>query len=218
MKTQGKAQTLKQPLTDGEQRSSEKPDSPSQFEWKEINYVLHKGNKQVLFDAFGTVKKGEICALIGSSGAGKTTLLNVLAHKIKSNTGRVTGEFSFDGIKIKTAEELKRFAAYLRQDDFFHPNMTPRQVLQFALDLTSTIPQVQKKLKIEDTLAQLNLSKCADSRVVLHNIRLGTLNPKVYRAVRKDGFQWLSSSSVIQPSFFWMSQPQASTLSVLFSW
>lgn len=168
MKSQGRDRNLKQALVDGESRTSEKPDTPAQFEWKEINYVLHKQSKQVLFDAFGTVKKGEICALIGSSGAGKTTLLNVLAHKIKASTGKVTGEFSFDGIRIKHGEDLKRFAAYLRQDDFFHPNMTPREVLQFALDLTSTAPQAEKKLKIEETLAQLNLSKCADSRVALH--------------------------------------------------
>lgn len=168
MKSQARDGTLKQALVDGEPRISEKPNTPGQFEWKEINYVLHKQSKQVLFDAFGTVKKGEICALIGSSGAGKTTLLNVLAHKIKTSTGKVTGEFSFDGIRIKQGEDLKRFAAYLRQDDFFHPNMTPREVLQFALDLTSTAPQAEKKLKIEETLGQLNLSKCADSRVEPH--------------------------------------------------
>lgn len=207
-----------QPLVNGEQRPSEKPESPSQFEWKEINYVLHKDNKQVLFDSFGTVKKGEICALIGSSGAGKTTLLNVLAQKIKSNTGKVTGELSFDGIKIKNAEDLKRFSAYLRQDDFFHPNMTPREVLQFALDLTSTIPQAQKKLKIEETLAQLNLNKCADSRVKIHKYRLGTLNLKVYLVARKDDYQWLSNSSVNQRFYFWMSRHQDLTLSVLFWW
>ncbi len=202
MKSEGKQNTLKQGLVDGEQTKSEKPESPSQFEWKEINYVLHKDNKQVLFDAFGTVKKGEICALIGSSGAGKTTLLNVLAQKIKSKIGKVSGEFSFDGIKIKTAEELKRFAAYLRQDDFFHPNMTPREVLQFALDLTSTISQDLKKAKIEDTLAQLNLTKCADSRVMVLKCRLGTLNQKVFQAARKDGSPWLWSLLVIQQFYF----------------
>jgi ABC-type multidrug transport system ATPase subunit len=202
MKSQQNQGGLTEGLVNPEPRNSEKPESPSQFEWKEINYVLHNGKKQVLFDAFGTVKKGEICALIGSSGAGKTTLLNVLAHKIKSSTGKVTGEFSFDGIKIKAAGDLKRFASYLRQEDFFHPTMTPREVLKFALDMTSSMPKEQKLAKIEETLGQLNLMKCADSPVVVCLSRSETLNPKGFLEVRKDVFPWRSSLSGIQLFYF----------------
>lgn len=138
---------------------------PTVFEWKHLNYVLKSNKKQVLYDAFGTVRKGEITALIGSSGAGKSTLLNVLAHKIHSNTGKVTGMICFDGKQIPHANELKKYSSYLRQEDIFHVNLTPRQVLSFSLSMTSNESTAIKNKKINETLRQLNLEKCADSRI-----------------------------------------------------
>ena len=138
---------------------------PKVFEWKHLNYVLHKSKKQVLFDAFGTVRKGEITALIGSSGAGKSTLLNALAHKIKSNTGKISGMICFDGKQIPSAGELKKYASYLRQEDIFHINLTPREVLKFSLNLTSNDSEAEKTRRVNETLKQLNLDKCADSRI-----------------------------------------------------
>lgn len=138
---------------------------PTVFEWKHLNYVLSKNKKQVLYDAFGTVKKGEITALIGSSGAGKSTLLNVLAHKIHSSTGKVSGMICFEGKQIPSASELKKYSSYLRQEDIFHINLTPRECLTFALNMTSNEPEAVKKKKIAETLKQLNLEKCADSRI-----------------------------------------------------
>ena len=138
---------------------------PRVFEWKYLNYVLNKNKRQVLKDSFGTVRKGEITALIGSSGAGKTTLLNVLAHKIHPSGGKVTGMICFDGKQIPGARELKKYASYLRQEDIFHSNLTPREVLTFALDLTSSEPAHIKRSKVNETLRQLNLEKCANSRI-----------------------------------------------------
>lgn len=138
---------------------------PKVFEWKHLNYVLNKNKKQVLTDAFGTVKKGEITALIGSSGAGKSSLLNVLAHKIHSGTGKVTGMICFDGKQIPSAGELKKYSSYLRQEDIFHVNLTPREVLRFSLNMTSNESDEVKTKKINETLKQLNLEKCADSRI-----------------------------------------------------
>ena len=159
---------LTKPLVDKEVEEADKRRRlayPTIFEWKHLNYVLKKNKKQVLYDAFGTVRKGEITALIGSSGAGKSTLLNVLAHKIPSNTGKVTGMICFDGKQIPQASELKKYSSYLRQEDIFHVNLTPRQVLSFSLNMTSNEPDAVKTKKINETLRQLNLEKCADSRI-----------------------------------------------------
>ena len=138
---------------------------PRTFEWRKLNYVLKQNNKQVIFDAFGTVKKGEIMALIGSSGAGKTTLLNVLAYKTHSWKGTVTGQRCLEGDQITSASHLKTYSAYLRQEDIFHANLTPREVLTFALNMTSYAPASVKKKRVDETLQQLNLEKCADSRI-----------------------------------------------------
>lgn len=138
---------------------------PTAFEWKHLNYVLHKSKKQVLYDAFGTVKKGELCALIGSSGAGKSTLLNVLAHKVHSWSGKVSGMICLDGKQITSSSELKKYSSYLRQEDIFHPNLTPREVLSFALDMASNESNKVKDYKVNEMIEQLNLTKCADSRI-----------------------------------------------------
>jgi ABC-type multidrug transport system ATPase subunit len=138
---------------------------PQAFEWRDLNYVIHKNKKQVLYEAFGTVKKGEITALIGSSGAGKSTLLNVLAHKTQSSMGKATGVICFDGKPIPSARELKKFSSYLRQEDIFHVNLTPREVLMFSLNMISNESAQVKANKINETLKQLNLEKCADSRI-----------------------------------------------------
>lgn len=138
---------------------------PSSFEWRNLNYILKQNNKQVLFDAFGTVKKGEIVALIGSSGAGKTTLLNVLAHKVHTWKGTVSGQRCLEGEEIKSAAQLKIYSSYLRQEDIFHVNLTPREVLTFALNMTSYASALIKKKRVNETLQQLNLEKCADSRI-----------------------------------------------------
>ena len=138
---------------------------PTVFEWKHLNYKLKKSKKQVLYEAFGTVRKGEITALLGSSGAGKSSLLNVLAHKTQSSTGNVTGMICFDGKQITSSSELKKYYSYLRQEDIFHENLTPREVLTFSLNMTSEDSKEVKERKINETLRQLNLEKCADSRI-----------------------------------------------------
>lgn len=159
---------LNKPLVDKETEEADmrrRLAYPTVFEWKHLNYVLKKNKKQVLFDAFGTVKKGEITALIGSSGAGKSSLLNVLAHKTHSSNGKISGMICFDGKPIASGGELKKYASYLRQEDIFHVNLTPRQILTFSLNMTSNEPEEVKKRKINEMLKQLNLEKCADSRV-----------------------------------------------------
>lgn len=138
---------------------------PGSFEWQHLNYTIHKNNKQVLYDAFGTIKKGELMALIGSSGAGKSTLLNVLAHKVHSWTGKVTGMICMDGKQIASKSELTKYSSYLRQEDIFHVNLTPREVLTFALDMTSNETKVKKDAKVNEMLKELNLLKCADNRI-----------------------------------------------------
>ena len=122
-------------------------------------------NKQVLHQAFGTVKKGEMYAIIGSSGAGKTTLLNVLAFKANSKVGTVEGRICLDGVPVKSRSELYKVSSYLRQDDVFYPQMTPREALQFHMNMVSDDPARVKSSKINHLLSSMNLAKCADSKV-----------------------------------------------------
>ena len=133
------------------------------FEWKNLDYILPAPiNKQVLTGGFGTVRPGEMCALIGSSGAGKTTLLKALAGKTRG--GVLQGEIYFHGKEItRNFELLRKHSGYLRQEDIFHVNLTPREVLRFTLDVGQVMSSKEKDDKVASMLKEFNLEKCADS-------------------------------------------------------
>ena len=61
-----------------------------------VCYKNHDKYTKVIEDVNLTVKKGEICAIIGPSGGGKSTLLKVLAGIIVDYTGEVL----IDGIAV----------------------------------------------------------------------------------------------------------------------
>lgn len=69
-----------------------------------ISKVFNKGtvNEKVIFDNFNlNVAKGEFVVIIGSNGAGKSTLMNLIAGKIKPDTGKII----IDGINVSDKSE-----------------------------------------------------------------------------------------------------------------
>lgn len=135
------------------------------YEWDDVSFTLKEGGKQILRNSSGFVRSGEMIALIGSSGAGKTTLLNVLGMKLRCKPGELTGDLRINGEEMKRSRDMKKISAYLRQEDFFHPNLTPFEVLKFALDLKSDASDDLKKVKIENILKQLNILNCRDTKI-----------------------------------------------------
>lgn len=65
----------------------------------------------------GSVRPGEMCALMGASGAGKSTLLDVLAGR--KNTGVIEGEILYNHSPKLTA------SAYVMQDNVHGKNHPP---------------------------------------------------------------------------------------------
>jgi ABC-type multidrug transport system ATPase subunit len=120
------------------------------------------GKKQILQDVSGSVHSGELLGLIGSSGAGKTTLLNLLGFKINSKAS-FAGTIRLNGEEIKHKSQISDICAYVRQQDIFHPNLTPREVMKFALDVKSNSSDREKNKKIDAIFETLNLTKCADT-------------------------------------------------------
>ena len=140
-------------------------DAPYWLEWRDLSFTLSEA-KQILKSSFGRVNSGELTALVGASGAGKTTLLNILAEKYPRSQGVASGQILFSGELIAHRNGfLKKVSSYLRQQDFFYPNLTPREVLLFALDMISRESPKQKAQKVESILNSLNLLSCADSKI-----------------------------------------------------
>ncbi|GJJ11935.1 hypothetical protein Clacol_006173 [Clathrus columnatus] len=111
----------------------------------------------------GTVKPGEMLAILGPSGAGKTTLIDIIAGKRK--IGKVSGTVEFfdrNGNVVK-----KPRIGFVDQVDTLPPTLTPREYFMFVADLRlpESIPKAVKEERVSRVLVQLGLDHVADVRI-----------------------------------------------------
>ncbi len=72
------------PVLDEHERPAEKV-----IDVSEVWFQYEKGADSVLRDLSLSVRKGEICSILGGNGAGKTTMLSVVSQKRKYNMGSI---------------------------------------------------------------------------------------------------------------------------------
>lgn len=83
--------------------------------------VNHRfGDLAVLNDVNLTVRSGSVTAIIGPNGSGKTTLIRILAGLLTPTSGRVRVEV-----------DVERPRGYVPQENYFRPQLTVRETLQF---------------------------------------------------------------------------------------
>lgn len=85
------------------------------IELSEVCFQYEKGGDPVLRDLSFSVRKGEICSLLGGNGAGKTTTLSVMSQKNKYTLGNIT-VFGKDLKKYKGTELFEHNMAVLPQN------------------------------------------------------------------------------------------------------
>ena len=97
------------------------------------SFATTNRSKTVLHDINGSVKAGELVAIIGPSGCGKSTLLDILAQR--KTIGNLEGEFyvNYEPIRPK---QLKNISSYVTQEDRFYPTQTVLSVVLFFAHLT----------------------------------------------------------------------------------
>lgn len=112
------------------------------------------GQKKVLNNISGTVKKGELISLVGMSGSGKTTLLKIIAGLIPSDTGSIfLNSKKLQDPKDKLIaghEEIK----LVFQDFALKSNMSVEENLNYAL---LGYDEVYKKNRIKRLIEICNL-------------------------------------------------------------
>uniref|UniRef100_A0A8C4RSE1 ATP-binding cassette sub-family G member 2-like n=1 Tax=Erpetoichthys calabaricus TaxID=27687 RepID=A0A8C4RSE1_ERPCA len=124
--------------------------------------------KQILYGISGIMKPG-LNAILGPTGSGKSSLLDILAAR-KDPSG-LSGDVLIDGVPQPT--NFKCISGYVVQDDVVMGTLTVRENLLFsaALRLPSSISFTEKRERVSNVIAELGLTRVADSKVGTELIR-----------------------------------------------
>ena len=122
-------------------------------------------SKHILSDVHGHVNAGEVMAVLGPSGSGKSSMLNVLAGRMApSSSMHLRGHVAVDGQPVNPIKFRKNMA-YVMQDDALDPTATPREALTFSAKLRLGKDAAATEKAVEDTLADLGITECADTLI-----------------------------------------------------
>jgi ABC-type multidrug transport system ATPase subunit len=136
---------------------------PATLHFSNIGYTLPTG-KSVLSHITGTVRPGELLAIMGASGAGKSTLLDILARKDKSGT--VTGDIYVNGHSIDD-NSYRRVVGYVDQEDTLLSTLTCYEVVLYSalLRLPREMSRQAKVYRTLETMNELGILGIKDSRI-----------------------------------------------------
>ena len=107
-----------------------------------------------------TVEAGETVCLLGASGSGKSTLLRIIAGLEQPESGQV----QWNGIDLVSVPVHQRNFGLVFQDYALFPHLTVAENVAFGLKMQN-LPQNEIKLRVTDSLEQVNLSGFANRRV-----------------------------------------------------
>ncbi|RYD70725.1 MAG: ATP-binding cassette domain-containing protein, partial [Verrucomicrobiaceae bacterium] len=105
----------------------------STLEVRDVTHYFRKHEKGLDGMNF-TVTRGEMVCVMGASGCGKSTLLRSLAGHLHPTQGEIllNGQSLYDDL-----DSLKRFVAYIPQDDAFDDHLTIEENMEFAAAIRS---------------------------------------------------------------------------------
>jgi len=137
---------------------------PATLHFNNISYRLPSG-KNVLSHVTGTVRPGELLAIMGASGAGKSTLLDILARKAK--TGQVTGDMYINGREVPDEEIFRRVVGYVDQEDTLLSTLTVYEAVLYSalLRLPREMSHQAKVYRTLETMNELGILGIKDSRI-----------------------------------------------------
>lgn len=139
---------------------------PANLQFSSLSYTVNQ--KTVLSHISGTVKHGEIMAIMGASGAGKSTLLDILA--LKRKRGTVGGDVYVNGRRVNTGEkeeEWKRVVGFVDQEDTLMSTLTVYETVLYSalLRLPREMSLEAKKFRTLETMQELGILGIKDSRI-----------------------------------------------------
>ncbi|KAJ3212142.1 hypothetical protein HDU67_004012 [Dinochytrium kinnereticum] len=118
----------------------------------------------VLEGVSGCVRPGEVMAIMGGSGAGKSTLLDILGKRNKS--GIISGQILVNG-KTMSHDEYRSIIGYVDQEDTLMDTLTVYETIMYSalLRLPRTMSYESKKMRVEETMMELDIVHIANRRI-----------------------------------------------------
>ncbi|MFD1929550.1 ATP-binding cassette domain-containing protein [Sporosarcina siberiensis] len=98
-----------------------------------------------------SLRKGEICALIGQNGSGKSTLFKMLAGQLHPTTG----DIHLFGKTGRDVEQARRRMGFLVETPVFFPDFTASQNLEYFRIQRGVV----EKKRVDEVLKIVNLAK-----------------------------------------------------------
>ncbi|CAO3632026.1 unnamed protein product [Cunninghamella blakesleeana] len=136
--------------------------TPTSLTFENICYTVN--GREVLENATGMVRPGEVMAIMGPSGAGKTSLLDILANRTKS--GNVSGQIYVNGHHL-SPRKYKKLIGYVDQEDTMIPTLTVYETILYSalLRLPRSMSRAAKKYRVMEVMQELGIDGIKDSKI-----------------------------------------------------
>ena len=135
---------------------------PATLHFSGVSYSL--GNHKILDDISGSVRPGQLMAIMGASGAGKSTFLDILARKNKR--GVISGRTLVNGREVPNAE-FKKVMGFVDQEDTLMRTLTVYETVLYSalLRLPREMSFAAKKFRTLETMNELGILGIKDMRI-----------------------------------------------------
>ena len=125
----------------------------------EIQNISKKFGDKVILDGISGEFKTGICNLIiGTSGSGKTVLVKCIVDLLKADQGEILFDnIPFSSMDKEQRKELRKNIGMLFQGNALFDSLTVEDNVRFPLDMFSTLSIEEKKIKVNEILARVQL-------------------------------------------------------------
>ena len=148
--------------------------------------------RRVVNDVNLEVREGEIVGLLGPNGAGKTTTFYMIVGLVKPDRGQILID-DFDLSRLPMYKRARKGIGYLAQEPSIFRKLTVEENILAILE-TLNLTEEDKKKRLKELLAELNLSPLAKNRAY-------TLSGGERRRVE------ITRALVTTPSFILLDEP-----------
>jgi phospholipid/cholesterol/gamma-HCH transport system ATP-binding protein len=125
----------------------------------EIQNISKKfGDKVVIDDISAEFKPGICNLIIGTSGSGKTVLVKCIVDLLKADKGEILFDnMLFSTMNKEERKDLRQNLGMLFQGNALFDSLTVEDNVKFPLDMFSTLTDTEKKIKVNEILARVQL-------------------------------------------------------------